>query len=160
MKINIKNQIKTLSFSFFVIIGLPILFVTLGDEFNISFIVLMMVSLILPTYLYLEYLYFSKGTEIQLDYCNNNIVIIKNNEVEIINFKNILLIEKHCSFPIAENRIQWLPTDEFLFFQLTFDNGRTEIIPCFITFDLYIPLVKSEVKKKFIPSILVYFIMK
>lgn len=154
MKINIINQFKTLSFSFFLIIGLPILILVRGDEFNISFIIVITVVLILPIYLYFEYLYFSKGKVIHLDYVNNSIIIKNNNEEEIIKFDNIILIEKYCSFAVAEDRVQWIPTDEFLYFQLTLNDGTRRIIPCFITFNFKIPDKEIVIRKKFIPSII------
>lgn len=154
MKINIANQLKTLSFSFFLIIGLPILILVRGDEFNVSFIIVMVAVLILPIYLYFEYLYFSKGKVIDIDYANNSITIKNNNQVEVIKFENIFLIEKYCSFAVAEDRLQWIPTDEFLYFQLTLDDGTRKIIPCFITFNFNIPYKEIIVRKKFIPSII------
>lgn len=153
MKINIINQLKTLDLSICLLLGVPILVFINGNEFDIIVFVIMLVFLIPPFILYLQYLYYSLNVLIDLDYTKKIITYKKKHKTEGMSFKSIVSIEKVCSFPEAEQRIRWLSTDSFFYFQINLDNNEKIIIPCFITMELNIPNIEQVIKPRFIAYI-------
>ena len=154
MKNSIFNQLKSLSYSLFILFGFAIALIAQVVTFNSALIVVAGFFLLLPLYLYFEYLYFAVNFEIQVDKIGKNVTIKKQQQINIINFEKIVKIEKYCSWGTAEERIKYGPFEDFLYHKIILIDDQFEIIPCFITFDLEIPGIKTEIKKKFIPSIL------
>jgi hypothetical protein len=154
MKINFINQIKTLPFFLFIIIGVPFIMFIRNDNFNDVVCYILIGVSVLPLYLYFEYVYFSLGVILEIDNSNNSINFRKFQKTYSMSVSEIVSVEKYCSFPIAEGRTQWTPIDSFFYYQITTSKGVKLIVPCLVSLELNLLNKKEIIKKKVIASIL------
>ena len=108
-----------------------------------------------PLLLYLNYLYHSFGKTVIIDH-HKQIIYVSNKGYSVsYNIGDIHRILKKCSYPLAENRTQWIPTDPFFHFKIIMKNGESIIITSLMT-DKYFSIYgyKIEIEKQLVSIIL------
>jgi hypothetical protein len=153
--LNIQSQIKTLSFALVVMSSIIIFsifeFNKLGSHSAIPIVVTSALILLPVLILYIWYLSLSFGKRITVDRFENKIYVEANGMSESFELSEIEKIIKVCSFPIAENRIRWMPTDSFFYFKILFKDGQNIIITSLMADkDFSIYGFEIAVKKKLI----------
>jgi hypothetical protein len=101
--------------------------------------------------------YFSTNKRHILHYYpyQNRIDIIKNNDVTSFHFDDIKNVFQYKTFPLAENRVQWFPWDNYNYSVINLENGHKLIITSLLVPNLDLPIDKSKVfiVKTFYPYI-------
>jgi hypothetical protein len=127
--LNIKCQFKTLSFLIFVwvVLSLFVLIEIYSNGLNskkitgylIAFTITCGPSLLL----YINYIYHSIFKEVTINLTNGIIYTKNKKELNKFYIHDIDSITKISSFPLAENRMQWMPTDAFFYYVIKIKTG-------------------------------------
>ncbi len=104
--------------------------------------------------LYLNYLYYSIGKTIVVNRNEQKIYIKTWNKNYYLNITDIRKEVKICSYPVGENRIQWMPTDPFFYIKIIMKNDQSVVITSLMT-DIHFEIndLKIEIEKRLIPYI-------
>ncbi|MCH7415700.1 hypothetical protein MM213_19525 [Belliella sp. R4-6] len=118
----------------------------------ISFVVFM-IFLIPQLILHINYYRQNNGDVFIYDPLDQRIVINTKGESASFSFNEIELIKRFKSYPLAENRIQWFPWDNYNYSIIQLKNGQQFIITSLLVpnMDLPIDSGKIKLKKSFYP---------
>ena len=163
IKLNIKDQLKTLEFTIIVIVVVVSLTIlnfkpnkyehgslALVLAICVGFTIFVLPSLLL----YIQYLYFSKGLELFVDRFQNTLKLTLRNASFEFEVSDIQRIVKTCSYPVGENRICWLATDLYYYFEIELKNGNRIIITSLMSRNFEIYGIENVIKKNLIAFIL------
>jgi hypothetical protein len=105
--------------------------------------------------IYFNYYYFNKGWQLTRYIRENRILIQKGNLSVSVELEEIEFIQQVRSFPFAEERIHWFPTDGYNYSVLNLKNGHKFIVTSLLVprLELFLESEKIKLKKTFIAYI-------
>jgi hypothetical protein len=161
--LNFKSQYKTLSFTIWLAICLIVAFLyvflyqnqrnQISEELH--FLLIPICVFIFPSFfLYIHYLYYSIGKKIIINRSENRIYVNEKGRSLSFDMIEIDRILKVCSYPLSENRVQWMPTDPFFYIKIVRKDGQEIIITSLMTdSDFKIYGYEIEIQKRFVSII-------
>ena len=129
LSLNIKSQFKTLSFLLFVwmVLSTLVLFdISVNGsnpDKNLGYLIAFSISCGPGLLLYFNYIYHSIFKEVSINLTNSFIYSKDKKGLKKFDLQDIESITKIISFPLAENRIQWMPTDAFFYYVIKIKTG-------------------------------------
>jgi hypothetical protein len=154
-KITVLNQLKS-CWTIFVGIGVAVLcfmymrhkYGTEDTETYIKFIIIFFSLLFVPhIFLHLRYYSLNKR-DVFYYYPHESKIKIRtstNDEVEFY-LKDIKQVHYFKSFPLAEERMQWFPWDNYSFARIYLQNGKQFLITSLVVPNMKLPISESKVR--------------
>ena len=100
---------------------------------------------------HLNYYKINKHDVVSYDPMISKFIIYRDGLLNIVNLDDIELIERHSSYPLAENRNHYFPWDGYNHSIIRLKNGRTFVITSLLipNLDLLVGKERMKVKKSF-----------
>ncbi len=163
-RISINHQFKHLWVIFYyavVIVGGAIYFshsrygfMDYAKIISISFVTIL-IFLIPQIILHINYYIKNKGDIFFYDPVGQRITINHNGESASFSFSDIELIKRFKSYPLAEDRMQWFPWDNYNYSMVRLKNGQEFIITSLLVPNMDLPIDSDKIKimKRFYPIV-------
>lgn len=119
----------------------------------LGFLLFFVPQLILHTNYYMK----NKGDIFFYDPVGQRITIKRKGESVSFSFSDIELIKRFKSYPLAENRMQWFPWDNYNYSVIRLKGGQEFIVTSLLVPDLDLPIdfCKIKLRKIFYPFVYV-----
>jgi hypothetical protein len=105
--------------------------------------------------IHINYYMRNKGDIFLYDPVGKRITINRKGESASFLFSDIELIKRFKSYPLAENRMQWFPWDNYNYSNIRLKNGQEFIITSLLVPNMDLPIDSGRVKleKRFYPIV-------
>lgn len=110
--------------------------------------VLFLLFLIPQMIIHLNYYFVNKGDVLFYDPDHRKITIDRKGVSHSFSFDDIDFIEWNTSYPLAENRSQWLPWDSYNHSIIKLKNGRKFVITSLLIPNMELPITSGKIKLK------------
>lgn len=155
-KITYRNQLQNAwpIFIYLIIFFiLPFYMINKYGESDVSIFILMAILLFLlfltpQLILHLGYYFKNKEDLLFYDPKGRKIIIDHKDVSSTFSFEEINLIERFKSYPLAENRMQWLPWDSYNYSIIHLKNGQKFLITSLLVPNLDLPIESNKIKLK------------
>jgi hypothetical protein len=129
-------------------------FIDFGKIIPISFVTIL-IFLIPQIILHINYYMRNKGDIFFYDPTGRRITINRKGESASFSFSDIELIKRFKSYPLAENRMQWFPWDNYNYSIIRLKNGQEFIITSLLVPNMDLPIDSGRIKleKRFYPIV-------
>ncbi len=129
-------------------------FIDYGKIIPIS-LVTILIFLIPQLILHINYYRRNKGDIFFYDPAGQRVTINRKGESASFSFSDIELIKRFKSYPLADNRMQWFPWDNYNYSIIRLKNGQEFIITSLLVPNMDLPINSSRIKlkKRFYPII-------
>ncbi|WP_439481725.1 hypothetical protein [Cyclobacterium plantarum] len=97
----------------------------------------------------------NKGDVFYYDPSGQRITIYHKGESVSFSFDDIQLIKRFKSYPLAENRMQWFPWDNYNYSIIRLKNGKKFIITSLLVPNMDVPIASGRIRleKRFYPIV-------
>lgn len=105
--------------------------------------------------LHMNYYMKNKGDIFYYDPSGQSITINHKGECASFSFGDIQLLRRFKSYPLAENRMQWFPWDNYNYSIIQLKNGQEFIVTSLLVPNMDLPIDSGRVKlnKRFYPIV-------